>query len=233
MLEELRKIALRFQIDPKSTIGHAAKLETVVKVLSEINKSYKNFLEIEFLKNSDFRKAFDKNKKTLETIIGELELLIVDVNFSSFTSAVAPNVAEDNTTIFIDEVLLWKKEKFDEYKEEIIKADYSSSSYIQRISKRYSDHEINKIFQPLFSFIGTGEDYKINIQSEDSKILKTLHQPNKSKVQYFVSKTKRATVEPEYKTVQAFMKIKPDESGAFNIKKSNIKETYYQRNVLY
>ncbi len=50
LLEGLKKIALRFHIDPKNTIGHAARVETVIKVLSDINKSYKNFLEIEFKK---------------------------------------------------------------------------------------------------------------------------------------------------------------------------------------
>lgn len=31
MLDQLRDIAIRFQIDPEDTIGHAAKLESVVK----------------------------------------------------------------------------------------------------------------------------------------------------------------------------------------------------------
>ena len=54
MLDKLRDIAIRFQIDPELTVGHAAKVTTVIKVLTEMNKSFSNFLEVEFLKNDEF-----------------------------------------------------------------------------------------------------------------------------------------------------------------------------------
>ncbi len=54
MLDKLRDIAIRFQIDPEMTVGHAAKVPTVIKVLTEMNKSFSNFLEVEFLKNDEF-----------------------------------------------------------------------------------------------------------------------------------------------------------------------------------
>lgn len=227
MLQELRDIALKFKIDPVSTVGHAATLETVIKVLSEINLSYKNFLQIEFLKNNDFKKAAESNDKLIETIIKELELLIVDVKFNSFSPSIAPNLTEAQSALFTNKVLAWKKEKFDEYKEDIIKGDFHEPAYIQKISHRYSGEERMKIFQPLLSSIGDGKKYRINILNNEEEIERTLVSPAKEQLNFYIPKVLKEEEEPEYKMIQSFMKVKPDKSGKISINKSSIKEIYY------
>ena len=73
MLDELRDIAFRFQIDPNKTVGHAARISSVISVLSNINQSFQNFLEVEFFKNEEFVKAFEQNSKVLESLKEDLE----------------------------------------------------------------------------------------------------------------------------------------------------------------
>jgi len=233
MLDELRKIAIRFQIDPISSVGHSARLENVVKVLNDINKSYKNFLHIEFFKNEHFLQAYQKNNKLLETFIEELELLIVDVKFDSFAPAIAPNLIEEISPLFTNEVLIWKKEKFEDYKQNIFKGDFRNSDYIQKVVKNYSEEERSKIFQPLFSATGDGKQYHINILDVNFNLEKKFVQPEKGKLIYYIPKPDKTKGHPEYKTVQAFMKVKPDEEGKINLKKSTIKETFYLEELPY
>jgi hypothetical protein len=44
MIEKLKDIAFRIHIDPVNSVEHAAKVETVIKVLSDIFQSYNNYL---------------------------------------------------------------------------------------------------------------------------------------------------------------------------------------------
>ncbi|MDP2115677.1 MAG: hypothetical protein Q8K69_16645, partial [Bacteroidota bacterium] len=206
MIEKLKDIAFRIHIDPLKTVEHAAKLETVIKVLSDIYQSYNNYLEIEFLRNEEFRKVFESNKKVLDTIKEELSLLVVDLNFSSFEAALAPNIIELQSPIFKNEVLEWKRETYDEYKNSIISGDFDNPNYLLKIVKRYNDEERVKIFKPLFSSFGDGKEYRINIKDKNHKILKTLIQPEKNK-EFFIPKISVEKIDlPEYSTVQVFAK---------------------------
>lgn len=103
MLDKLRDIAIRFQIDPDTTVGHAAKVTTVIKVLTEMNKSFSNLLELKFLKDDDFKDIYSKNNKVLDTIKDDLELLIVVLieELKHDTSPFKPNMIKFDTSIYI------------------------------------------------------------------------------------------------------------------------------------
>ncbi|MDP3432659.1 MAG: hypothetical protein Q8T04_06810 [Bacteroidota bacterium] len=226
MIEKLKDIAFRIHIDPLKTVEHAAKVETVIKVLSDIYQSYNNYLEIEFLRNEEFRKVFESNKKVLDTIKEELSLLVVDLNFSSFEAALAPNIIELQSPIFKNEVLEWKRETYDKYKNSIISGDFDNPNYLLKIVKRYNDEERVKIFKPLFSSFGDGKEYRINIKDKNHKILKTLIQPEKNK-EFFIPKISVEKIDlPEYSTVQVFAKIRK-QGDKFNLNQRNLKEILY------
>ena len=225
MLDKLRDIAIRFQIDPDLTVGHAAKVTTVIKVLTEMNKSFSNFLEVEFMKNEDFKNIFLKNDKVLDTIKEDLELLIVDLKFSSFEAAVAPHFSENQTSLFNNNVVEWEKDTFDTYKDLILEGNYHESNYMRKIAKRYTDEERQKIFQPLFSAFGNGKDYSLNLRDKEGKVTTKLVQPVKEKYNFYVPKTEKVKEEQNYATVQAFLKLrKKGDSYTFN--KQNVKEVY-------
>ncbi len=235
MLNKLKEIALRFQIDPLQTIGHAAKVNTVLKVLSDINRSYYNYLEIEFLKNPSFKKAFDKNAKILDAVKEDLDLLIVDVKFSSFETALAPNILDNQTSIFHNEVKEWKSETFQSYKDDIILADYSNIKHQKKIIERYTEEERVKIFQPFFNSLGDGKSYKINIKGEDGKTKKILNPPVKDKLFIYIPKITPIQEElPEEKNYIVYAKIRKDGKGEnVNFNKKSIKKVHYMEELSY
>ena len=149
MLDELRDIAFRFQIDPNKTVGHAARISSVISVLSNINQSFQNFLEVEFFKNEEFVKAFEQNSKVLESLKEDLELLLVDVKFGSFEAAAVPNIIS-LPSLFNDKVSAWKKETYEDYKENILYGEYESHDFLKKVMNRYNETERNQIFKTLF-----------------------------------------------------------------------------------
>lgn len=232
MLDKLRDIAIRFQIDPESTVGHAAKLESVVKVLSKLNESFNNFLEIEFLKNDNFRKAFEVNPQIFKTVQDELDLYIVDLKFSSFEAAIAPNIFDNQISLYKNEVLDWKKETYLEYKETIIMGDFDDVSYIKKISKKYSDIERQKIFQPLFSTLGNGKSYSINIKDNTGRVVKAFHQPEKEKLQFLLPRVEKIPTKESYGTYQIYAKVRKSD-GKIDLKKTDISKFLYYEELEY
>lgn len=226
MLDKLREIAIRFQIDPLVSVEHTAKVTTVIKVLTEMNKSFTNFLEVEFMKNEAFRSVAAKNDKVFDTLKEDLELRFVDLKFGSFEAAVAPYFSDEKqTTLFRNDVIEWEKETFDTYKGLIVEGNFQESGYMRKIAKRYSDEERQKIFQPLFSAFGNGKDYSLNLRDSQGKTKMKLVQPAKEKYPFYVPKIEKAKEEPTYATVQAFMKVeKQGESYTFN--KRSVKQVF-------
>lgn len=232
MLKDLQNIALTLHIDPVQSVGHAAKLNTILKVLSEFNKSYYNYIEVEFLKKDTFRSYFEQNNKVLDTLKKDLDLLAVDVKFSSFLISVAPNIISPQISMFNEEIGAWKKETFDDYKENIVKGDFQNPSYINKILSRYDDRERNKIFQPLFSIMSNSKEYKVNVLNNDGAVEKVLVSPDKEKLLIYIPKIKQAPSIDEEKTVMAYLKVKQTE-GTLDIKKNKIKKVLYQEEVEY
>ncbi len=226
MLDKLRDIAIRFQIDSDMTVGHATKVTSVIKVLTEINKSFSNFLEVEFMKNEDFKTVFLKNDKVLDTLKEDLELLIVDLNFGSFEAALAPHFSEKQTTLFRNDVVEWERDTFDIYKDLIIEGTYQESNYMHKIAKRYSEEERQKIFQPLFSAVGSGKDYRLNIKDKQGATTRKLVQPVKEKYAFYVPKVQKIKEEPSYATVQAFLKLKK-KGDSFSFNRQSVKQVYF------
>jgi hypothetical protein len=226
MVSSLKDIAFRIHIEPLKTVDKAAKVETVIKVLSDITRSYNNYLEVEFLKNEGFRKIYNTNIKVLDTLRNELNLLIVDLNFSSFEAALAPNVLETYSPIFKNEVLDWKRETFDSYRDFIIMGEYNDSDYLQEVVKRYSDQERHKIYQPLFCSIGDGKEYRLNIKDQSHNTVRTIFQPEKAKYDIYVPKILTDKEIPAYSTAQVFLKIRK-EGDIPKITTRNVKEILY------
>jgi len=232
LLHELKKIAIRFHIDPQNTVGHAARVGTIIRVLSDVNKSYKNFLEVEFNKNENFVKVYEKNDKILSTFLDELDLLAVDLNFSSFDIAVAPNIVGSQSSLFKDDVLIWKKDSFESYKT-LITGDFSNPKYMKEVSDKYSDIERKQIYKPLFSSIGTSNQYKINIKNNAGKVVRTLRKPTNEKIKFYLPKIENTKKIATEKTVLAYIKMKDRGEEDFDIKKGNIKEVLHVEELEY
>lgn len=225
MLDKLKDIAIRIHIDPITTVDHATKVETVIKVLSDITLSYNNYIEIEFLKNEKFRKAYESNKNVFNTIKEDLSLLIVDLNYGSFEAALAPNLEKLQVTLFQEDVYEWKLDTFDLYKDIAFGGDFENINYLRKVADRYNEVERNKIFKPLFASIGDGKDYQVNIKDSQHKTIKKLVLPLRNKAFYTPKVIVPQAEIPIYNTVQFYAKTVKKQDG--ELTKKDLKEILY------
>lgn len=226
MIETLKDIAFRIQIEPIKTVDSATSLQTVIKVLSEISDSYNNFLEIEFLKNESFVKIYENNKSVLKTILEELNLFIVDLNFGSFEAALAPNIVNNQLTIFNNDIQDWKKNTFVDFKDNVLGGDFEDPFYVQKIENRYSDVEKIKIFKPLFSSFGDSGAYKIHVKNRNLDIIKTLYQPKDTLYHFLPRLPRQKTPESDLTNIHVFAKVKKGD-GKLQLSKNNLKKILY------
>jgi hypothetical protein len=223
ILQKLREIALTFSIVPDGTLTNATSIDTVIKVLSDIRKSFHGFVEVEFLKEERYKKSYEKDSKILEDFLKTFELLIVDVKFGSLEPSVAPNVVELENPLFSNETLVWKRKTFETYKHDVFETDYTGTKGTNFILKKYTPEERNKIFKPVFDAM-SGK-YKINILDRHRRIVNVLVLPDElRRLQIIpsVSKEKKAVVE---KNVVGYFKVITD-GTSIELKKGNIKKIY-------
>jgi hypothetical protein len=188
ILEELRKIAINFKIEPAGTAGQYASVSDVVRVFSGIQESFRNFIKIEVKKSAEFKNEIGSNKNLINQIIAEMDLLIVDTKFS-YQSSVVPDLSQ-SLSLFKNDTLSWKSKKFKEYKDTIIYSDINDINNLYSLSKKYTIKERDLIFTPLFNASGNGKDYKIRVWEQDrekinlikpKKLYETYFKPNRAK----------------------------------------------------
>jgi hypothetical protein len=188
ILEELRKIAINFKIEPAGTAGQYASVSDVVRVFSGIQESFRNFIKIEVKKSSEFKNEIGSNKNLINQIIAEMDLLIVDTKFS-YQSSVVPDLSQ-SLSLFKNDTLSWKSKKFKEYKDTIIYSDINDINNLYSLSKKYTIKERDLIFTPLFNASGNGKDYKVRVWEQDrekinlikpKKLYETYFKPNRAK----------------------------------------------------
>lgn len=232
MIKNLNKIAIRINIDPIDTENHSARVENVVKVLSNIVCSYNKYLEIELTKDEQFKELFSQNNKLLDKLKKDLGLLIVDLNYSSFEAALAPNIVDDQINVFNLDADKWRKEAYTYYKDQIIMGNYNSPQYIKSISEKYSVNEREKIYKPIFTSIGDGREYSLHIKDNQnhSRVIRTIQKPDASNINYYISKVKAKQPKIEYETVQYVVKVEKSEEE-LNFKKQKVKEVLYTKKL--
>lgn len=195
ILEELRKIAINFKIEPAGTAGQYASVSDVVRVFLGIQESFRNFIKIEVKKSAEFKNEIGSNKNLINQIIAEMDLLIVDTKFS-YQSSVVPDLSQ-SLSLFKNDTLSWKSKKFKEYKDTIIYSDINDINNLYSLSKKYTIKERDLIFTPLFNASGNGKDYKVRVWEQDrekinlikpKKLYETYFKPNRAKP---VSKAER------------------------------------------
>jgi hypothetical protein len=222
-LKRLRGIALTFKINPEGTIANAAGVDTVIRVLTDVRRSFNGFVEVEFLKDERYRKSFEKNSRILEEFLKGFELLIVDVKFGSLQASVAPNVVELENPLFRDEVLEWKQKAFTTYKHDVFEINYQGTSEVKDILKKYTAEERGKIYKPVFDAM-SGK-HRIDVIDQRGKVLNVLSLPDElRRIQIVppVVKEKQISVE---KNVVGYFKVLTD-GTTIELKKSNIKKVY-------
>jgi hypothetical protein len=225
LIKKLLNYSINIQIKPEKNFSDLASLKTVISVLSNLRNSFRNFLKIEFIKQEKFRSIHDKDEEKLDKLIKEMELLIVDSKIGSYQTSIAPNLEDINYSLFDNDLLDWKKDKYNTYRNKIIFADFNDDHFIEEISKKYTPHERKNIFNPIFNAIADGKDYKINLLDSDrEKIVRTL-QPLSENIILQITPHIEKAQELKEKNYIAYLRLST-KGDKVELKKTNIKKIY-------
>lgn len=229
-LKHLRQIAMRFKIDTRDTVGDAARLPTLITVLQKINKSYQNFLQIELAKDAELRVLFAGNKNAVAAMLESLELLVVNLEFSSAAVSVAPNIADEMGGIFASKVREWEETTYRRYRDVILQGNYEAEDYLGEIGERYTDEERAAIFKPLFeATAGPKSDYVLEVTTEARPEPQVLEKPDPGVIEafYWAEHGKKKGAEDALSTVQAFVRVKKGRDGSIDLNKRTIKRIIF------
>ena len=222
-LKTLRELSLTFKIKPQHAIGNAAGIDTIIKVLSDVRRSFLGFVEVEFLRETENRNAYEKDKSILADFLKHSELLMVDVRFGSLQASVAPNVLELDNPLFKDELLKWKREKFNVYKHDVFGKDYNRSDDVRDILQNYSPAERAKIYRPVFDAVAG--KHTIQVIDNAGRITNVLHAPDEVRRIQLLPPVAKSAEKPIQKNVVGYFKVLTD-GTTVEWRKSNIKKVY-------
>ena len=139
------------------------EFDTLLRVFSKLKSSFRCFIEVEFLKNENFRSLYCRKPGILESFKKESELLVLSMNIDLLQASIAPDLIEHEDSFFEHEILCWKREKFSAYKEDVIYLNYHEASSVRRIISKYNTAERIKIYKPVFDVISYDKNYKISL----------------------------------------------------------------------
>ncbi|MGE5680243.1 MAG: hypothetical protein ACM34K_05120 [Bacillota bacterium] len=166
-----RNYAINIQMESLNPMEETVTFDTLIRVFNKFKTSFKNFIEIEFLRTAYFREILKIKPRALEDMKHGTELAIVRINIEELFISIAPDLSEDEEPLFTDELLCWKKEKFSEFKQKVIFCNYHDPFSIEKIMTSYELTERIKIYKPIFDVISYDKAYKINILGPSNKLI--------------------------------------------------------------
>jgi hypothetical protein len=187
-LKELREIAFEITIDPNNAL-HAATAEDVVKVLSAYISSYKSFLTIKL-------HSENKSEEEITETLKESKLIVVDTDFNSFHSSLAPFNPHDHSVLSV----------FNDYKSEILDADVDSYTDLRNLRNEFTKEQLHLIYSPIFSVINRNYSLKIKTENKGERKVK---KPIKEFETYFKNTKEKIVKENQDKLFQFFVQT-PD-----------------------
>ena len=182
-LQSLRQKAfyLKFKalnVKYADTIG----LNQLANILfSNLSSSFKSFLKADFFE--EFKKTItDSNKqnKILATLLPDLDLRMVDLNYGSFEIGLAVDTVM-KSSIEDKEIRKWAIEVGDKFKEVVLN-DTFEDKRVNKIIEKYSEKDRNKIFNPLFR-ITQSNDFDLMIKKSPVSNYSVIRVKDKSKIE--------------------------------------------------
>jgi len=207
-LQKLREKAVYFKLESKPKYGGGVGIDDVIGVLKSLSESYQSFVDIEYNKinTQQDRKKLTQIKKGL---VEENNLIIVDLSFSSFGSAVSPNVITNTHTIpSIKNQPKWKKETFEKYKSIVLKSDFNDQNYLKDISKQFTPVDRQRIFGPIIDGIINNQKANTSFSFGEKGKLKQLPKPKKESYSILVPTPQPVQIDQEIRTSLAMVEIK-------------------------
>lgn len=225
MQASLNEAGIYLSVQSDDVPAKTMRLSTLVRLLNDINRAWMGLIEVEFFKRPDFKNAWLRNNRVLDTIKDELELLVLWQKGNQLL--LSPNLVEAQQGLFKDAVQEWKQETYLHFKEKVIYADYLDANYLKYVVSYYTQKDRLRIFQPLLAASGEGKNYRVLLHSATGKVQKALRFPADESVRFFVPKMTRPQQPKVEKTVLAYLRVREDEGKINPTKKKNIKGVYY------
>lgn len=166
----IKEYSLNVQLESLDTAENILPFDTLIRFFSKLKQSFRCFVEIEFLKNEEFRKIYLGKPGILESFKKDFDLMIVFLNLETLQASIAPDLIEHEESLFQHEIFCWKREKFNVYKEDVIYLDYHDSQAVKKIFNKYTASERVKIYKPVFDVISYDKNYKVNLLDPTDKI---------------------------------------------------------------
>lgn len=182
---ELRKSALYIKLNSSVKYGGAIDIDTLTRVLKAINISFQNYFDAEF-RNVFQGKITQKVNDEIKELQSESKLLIVDLNFASFSAALAPNsITHSGNFLHIKEPLTYKKKLFTSYEKDVFYSDLNNTNTANKLEKKFSKEERVKIFKPLEETVFNPKGYTFYYGksfSETNRFFKPLTESTEKKL---------------------------------------------------
>lgn len=175
-LDLLREKAVNIKIEDKEhKYSKAILTENIIDILQNVEGSYMNYATVNFIKELDLPKK--NRKKTLASIKNNSKTLAVDLAFASFGISIVVDTRIMNTIDqlpYSPELVEFKSNLFENFKEEVLLADYNSPDFIDRIVNKYSEEERIQIYKPILNSLREKSKYNLSIADRDFKhVIKT------------------------------------------------------------
>ena len=229
-LQTLRDLALNLKIEPVQGESSAASVRSIVKVLGEFNTAYENFLEIVLTKDEAYAGILEQQPEAKKRLLQDAELIAVDVNFSSFEVALAPQVADGSGLLFKDDLTQKKEDSFVDFKK-LVSGDFADSRYRSEVGQRFNDKERRRIYQPLFRALKPSK-YRVDIQHRDHTLLKTLQRPSTEKVSFYIPPPEAGKEASDgNKTYRLYVTMDAESALSGRLTKKSVEQVHYVEEV--
>ena len=207
-LQKLREQAIYFKVESEPQYGGGVGIDDVLQVLENLKKSYAEFIQIEYDRiNTQTDKA--KLKKIREGLTQENALVIVDLKFGSFESAISPDFVTNRHQVpSISNLQDWKLETFTTYKSLVIDSDYNEDGFLKKIESRYTPEQRKRIYEPVLNGILKRKSAKVAFKTDVNNRMQPLTQPKQRSVGILTPTTPKFKENIEPRTSLARVEIR-------------------------
>ncbi|MBL4587437.1 MAG: hypothetical protein JKX84_10340, partial [Flavobacteriales bacterium] len=178
-LKILRERSLQVKLKADPRFGGAVDIQSLIKALEAISKSFSNYLEAQLrLEYPEQQGAtFEKEIKAFKK---DSALLVVDLNFASFGASISPNSVTTKPFALLKKPQDLKERVFENYKEDAFYCDHSDAKTVARLEKKFTPDQRAGIFNPLYKGVFDATGFVFYVGSSTGKLKKVTTVKNKA-----------------------------------------------------
>ncbi|KAF0153566.1 MAG: hypothetical protein FD143_98 [Ignavibacteria bacterium] len=221
----LKDISINLKIESIGTIEKVVTVDTLIKVLSDIKKSFHQFSEYKLVNNPIYKEYLVGKPKFLEEFLDNFQLLIVDAKMGSFQPALAPNLLEQQDPFFKNEVLEFKKTTFDNFKNDVVYINYLDQQQVNEIVSKYPEEFRSRVYKPFIDTISDDKSYHVHLLDKNDKIIKRIVPPDELRKKQIIPIVKLEKPKSEEQLIKGYFRVSSFGSQ-IELKKSSIKKVY-------